>query len=219
MLPSPAELPTIRELWGKMHPEAAPLPTAPLPDAPPQGERCQSCTEELRRQVWESCIEAATLGGFRRCCWERPDGNASCPTFPKGTALCCSQVHPGCPSGGHQEGGKIRIQGPRLDRLTVNLMLCGTQLFQQQRLKGQRTLDAFSQGAGTAPVPSLSTSPCLVSAQGEAVPLEVTSEGVPFLAGPLLSQLTLAETYSVFLSVSERERCSRSAYPGHCRHL
>lgn len=146
-------------------------------------------------------------------------GNASCPTFPKGTALCFSQVQPGCPSGGHQEGGEIWVQGPHFYRLTLNLMLCVTQLFQQQRLRGQRTLEAFSQGAGTAPVPSLSTSPCLVSAQGEAVPLEVTSEGVPFLAGPLLSQLTLAEMYSVFLSVSERERCSRSAYPGHRRDL
>lgn len=84
MLPSPAELPTIRELWGKMHPEAAPLPTAPLPDTPPQGEPCQSCTKELRRQVWESCIEATTLGGFRRCCWERPDWQCQLPNIPQG---------------------------------------------------------------------------------------------------------------------------------------
>lgn len=43
----------------------------------------------------------------------------------------------------------------------------------------------------------------LVSAQGEVVPSEVTSERVPFLAGPPLGQLTLVELYRVFLNASE----------------
>lgn len=56
-----------------------PFQTLPLKESP-----VRACTKELSRQVWESCTEAATLGGFRRCCWERPDWQCQLPNIPQG---------------------------------------------------------------------------------------------------------------------------------------
>lgn len=202
-VPAGGTLPICRAVCGAGTTEAHHCQTPP-PDNTSRGSSpVRTCTKEPVRQVWERnqsnqpgvsvfvfCVfflQGVGWLGSSAVRWHR-----QCSHLPSiyGYSFVFSQVWPECTSGSLPTDDEMWIQRPHLGSLTLTQMLWVLVWPTFLAIKTQRKEDTERWNHLPLLFPSCW---CLVSIQGEAVILTVTSIIIPFLAGSFAKPVDLGQ--------------------------